>query len=133
MADLAVRGLWQSRSEAFLDICVVDSDADSHCRRPVTAVLKSAEEEKKRKYNDVVEARHGSFSPFVVSMDGFVGVEAGCILKRVAEVLGWKSCCQVMGWVRCYMSLAVIRATGLCLRGSRVPWRSVLRGFEDGG
>ena len=136
VADLAVRGLWQSQSEALLDIRVVDTDADSYCRRPVSAVLKSAEEEKKRKYNDAVEARRGSFSPFVVSVDGFVGVEAGCILKRVAEVLGWKwgkSYVQVMGWVRCYMSLAVIRATGLCLRGSRVPWRSVGRGFEDGG
>ena len=29
--------------------------------RPVAAVIKSAEEEKKRKYNEAVEARRGSF------------------------------------------------------------------------
>ena len=45
------------------------------------------EREKKRKYNEAVEARRGSFSPFVVSVDGFVGVEASCVLRRVAEVL----------------------------------------------
>ena len=65
VADLAVRRLWHSQSEALLDIRVVDTDADSYCHRPVAAVIKSAEEEKKRKYNEAVEARRGSFSPFV--------------------------------------------------------------------
>ena len=92
-------------------IRVVDTDADSYCcHRPVAAVIKSAEEEKKRK---AVEARRGSFSPFVVSVDGFVGVEASCVLRRVAEVLSWKwgkSYGKVMDWVR---------------------W-AVWRGFEDG-
>ena len=109
-------------------------DAESYCRRPVVAVLQSAEEEKKRKYNDAVEARRGSFSPFVVSVDGFVGVEASCVLRRVGEALSWKwgkSYGQVMDWVRSSLSFSVIRATGLCLRGSRVPWRCG-RGFEDG-
>ena len=59
VADLAVRGLWHSQSEALLDIRVVDTDADSYCHRPVAAVIKSAEEEKKRKYNEAVEARRG--------------------------------------------------------------------------
>ena len=118
----------------LLDIRVIDTDAASYCHRPVCAVIKSAEEEKKRKYNEAVEARRGSFSPFVLSVDGYVGVEAGCVLRRIAEVLSrkWeKNYGQVMDWVRCTMSFAVIRATGLCLRGSRVPWRSG-RGFDDG-
>ena len=41
-------------------------------------------------YNEAVEVRRGSFSPFAVSVDGFVGVEASCVLRRVAEVLSWK-------------------------------------------
>ena len=112
----------------------MDTDADSYRHRPVIAVINSAEEEKKTKYNSEVEARRGSFSPFVVSVDGFVGLEAGRVLKRIAEALSWKwgkSYSQVMDWVRASLSFAVIRATGLCLCGSRVPWRSG-RGFEDG-
>ena len=31
VADLAVRGLWHSQSEALLGIRVVDTDADSYC------------------------------------------------------------------------------------------------------
>ena len=134
VADLAVRGLWQYQSEALLDIRVMDTDADSYSQRPVTAVIRSAEEDKKRKYNSAVEARCASFSPFVVSVDGFVGMEAGCVIKRTAEVLSlkWeKSYSQVIDYVRTSLSFAIIRATGLCLRGSRMPWRSG-RGFEDG-
>ena len=46
MADLEVRGLWQPQSEALLDICVIDTDAQSHAQRSVDAVLESAEREK---------------------------------------------------------------------------------------
>lgn len=51
VADLAVRGLWQYLSEALLDIRVIDTDADLYSQRPVTAVIRSAKENKKRKYN----------------------------------------------------------------------------------
>ena len=36
-----------------------------------------------------------------------------------------------MGWVRATMSFSIVRATNLCLRGSRVKWRSGV-GMEDG-
>ena len=131
VADLAVR---QLQSEAILDIRVMDTDSDSYCNHSVAAVISTAEEEKKRKYNTAVETRKGSFSSFVVSVDGYMGKEATYILRRTAEVLAlkWgKGYGQVMDWVRASMSFAVIRATGLCLRVSRIPWRSC-RGFEDG-
>ena len=115
----------------MLDIRVVDTDAPSYCHRSVQAVIASAEEEK---YSKAVEARRGYFSPFVVSVDGVVGCEANCVLKRVAEVLSakWsKPYSLVMNWVRASLSLSIYRATNLCLRGSRVKWRSG-RGFEDG-
>ena len=69
-----------------------------------------------------------------MSVDGFVGMEAGSVLKRIGEVLPWKrgkGYGQVMDWIRSSLTFSVIRATGLCLQGSRVPWRSG-RGFEDG-
>ena len=68
----------------------------------------------------------------MVSVDGFVGVKASCVLRRVAEVLLWKwgkSYGQVMDWVRSSLSLAVIRATGLdreCHGGAGEALRMVL-------
>ena len=38
---------------------------------------------------------------------------------------------QIMGWVRATISFSIVRATNLCLRGSRVKWRSGV-GMEDG-
>ncbi len=100
----------------LLDIRVVDTDADSIVILSSSCIIKSAEEEKNSRGNTL--------------QYGYVGVTSklvNCVLRRVAEVLSWR---WVRGWVRSTLSLAVIRATGLCLQESRVPWRSG-KGFED--
>ena len=134
VADLGVRGVWQPQTEALFDIRVIDTDAQSHVQRSVDAVLASAEREKKRKYSEAAMARHASFSPFVLSVDGQMGREARVFMKRVAEKLAIKwqrSYSEVMGWVQARMSFAILRATNRCIRGSRVKWRSGL-GMDDG-
>ena len=88
----------------------------------VEAVLSSAERENQRK-SEAVEARRAFFTPFVVSVDGVLGREANYLLKRFADKLSqkWKNLySQIMGWVRATMSFSIVRATNLCLRGSRV-------------
>ena len=42
------RGLWQLQIEALLDICVMDTDAQTYVNRTVDAVLASAEQEKRK-------------------------------------------------------------------------------------
>ena len=42
-----------------------------------------------------------------------------------------KSNSEVMGWVRARMAFAILRATNLCLCGSRVKWRSG-HGMDEG-
>ena len=73
VADLSVRGVWQSQTVALFDIRVIDTDAPSYLHWDVVSILSSAEEEKKRKYNDAAEARRASFTPLVVSVDGVLG------------------------------------------------------------
>ena len=134
VADLRIRGVWQPQAEALFDIRVVDTDAQSYAHRTVDDVLISAEKEKKKKYNEAAAARHASFSPFVVSVDGYMGKEAKTVLSRVADKLAssWgKSYAVVMGWVQARMSFAILRATNLCVRGSRTKWRSGI-GMDDG-
>ena len=120
IADLSIRG-------------VIDTDAQSYASRTVDAVLCSAEQEKKRKYS-AVEDRRASFTPFVVSVDGVLGHDAQHLMKRLCDQIAvkWeKSHSEVMGWVRARMAFAILRATNLCLRGSRVKWRSG-HGMDDG-
>ena len=60
----------------------------------------------------------------MVSADGLLGREASFLLQRLSALLAekWdKPYSEVCGFVRARMSVAVVRATHLCLRGSRIP------------
>ena len=99
-------------------------------------MLSSTQQKKRRrgKYSQAVEARRASFSPLVISVDGVLAREARYFVKRMAEKLSlkWsKPYSEVMGWVRASLSFVVLRATNLCLRGSRRKWRSGF-GIDDG-
>ena len=86
-------------------------------------LLVKPKQEKKRKYSAAVEDRRASFTPFVVSVDGVLGHNAQHLMKRLCDQIAvkWeKSHSEVMGWVRARMAFAILRATNLCLRGSRV-------------
>ena len=91
-------------------------------------------QEKKRKYLAAVEERRASFTPFVVSVDGVLGHDAQHLIKRLCDQIAmkWeKSHSEVMVWVCARIAFAILRATNLCLRGSRVKWRSG-HGMDDG-
>ena len=95
--------LWAAQTEALLDIRVMDTDAQSYTSRTVDSVLLSAENEKKKKYLDAVEARHASFTPFVTSINGVLAHEANSVIKLLATktALKWvKILSEVTGWVR---------------------------------
>ncbi len=136
VADLSVRGVWQPQVDSLLDVRVVDTDAPSHVKRSVKAVLATSEIEKKKKYSEAAELRRATFTPFVLSVDGAPGKEAESFLRNMAHVLAirWdKNYAEVIGWMRASLSFSVIRATEWCLRGSRKKWRSrVWNDFEDG-
>ena len=84
------------------------------------AVLSSIEHTKKHKYSQAAETINASFTPFVVT------AEAKTFIRHLAEKIAaiWhKSYSEVLGYVRARMLFAVLRATNLCIRGSRVKWR----------
>jgi len=91
IADLGVRGAWIPQVEALFNVRVADTDAASCVNCSVSAVLATAEEEKKHKYLTAAELRHVSFTPFVVSVDGALEHEALMFLQCLAERLscGW--------------------------------------------
>ena len=128
-----VRGVWQYQNYALFDIRVVDSDAPSYLDKTPQLVLSTAERNKKSKYNQACESRHASFTPLCITVDGMLGTEFKSFLKRLGDSLSvkWdKSYSATMYWIKCKLSFAVIRATNLCLRGSRTKWRGIE--MEDG-
>jgi hypothetical protein len=133
--DPLVRGFWTAGANCILDVRVADTDSKSCCKRTPFKVLESQEKEKKRKHLGawcLENRRH--FTPFVLSVDGLLGREAKTFAKRLAGK--WqKPCLQVCGCVKAWLSTAAVRATHLCLHGSRVPAHNISTRFlqwEDG-
>ena len=133
IADLCVRGVWEAQTEALFDIRVIDTDARSYCTRSPKDVLGTAEGEKKRKYLQACQDRRATFTPLCVSVDGMLGSEAEFFVRRLGDFLAAKwerPYSVVMGWVRARLSFAILRATLLCVCGSRTKWR--ILGISDG-
>ena len=133
IADLGVRGVWIPQAEALFDVRVIDSDTASYVDHPVSSVLATAEEEKKRKYLPAAQQCHASFTPFVVSIDGALGHEALMFLQRLSDRLAdsWGKGYGYVFMGKVHLAFAIIRATSLCLHGSHVRWRSATS-IDDG-
>ena len=128
VADLSVRGVWVPQAEALFDVRVVDTDAQSYLDRSPLDVLSIAESEKKRKYHQACLDRRALFTPLCISVDGLLGRETNVFIKRLADrlSLNWKhSYPHVLGWVRTRLTFSILRATLLCLRGSRKKWHTI--------
>lgn len=121
--DILVRGLFENGSDTILDVRITDVDSASSKSIAPEKALERHEREKKRKYLEKCRDQRRSFVPFVASTDGLFGREAKILLKKVAIKIAekWQRPYSVVcGLVRSRMSIAVVRATHLTLRGSRI-------------
>jgi hypothetical protein len=128
--DILIRGLWARGTDCIIDVRITDVDAKSNRSKAPVKVLATHEREKKKKYLEACLEQRRHFSPFVVSTDGLLGKEAKTLLKKLSAQLAekWeKPYSQVCGYVNARMSIAVVRATHLCLRGSRIPTSKMSR------
>ena len=90
VADLGIRGAWETQRMALFDVRVTDTDAASYVTQPVRSVLAKAETDKKKKYGAACELRRASFTPLVVSVDGALGRESNAFLNRLSATLATK-------------------------------------------
>ena len=133
IGDISIRGVWQPQSTTILDVRVVDSDAPSYVRKPPLQILKTAEREKKSKYQEACNSIHSSFTPLCMTVDGLLAPETNFFLKRLADRLSTKwdrPYSTVIYWIRTRLSFALLRATNLCIRGTRSKIRTI--NMEDG-
>ena len=122
--DLLIRNLWKHQTDCILDVRITNLDAPSNIHRKPESVLLSHEREKKKKYLQACLDQRRHFSPFVVSCDGVLGKEAKVVLQNLAGRLAKKSgkpYSETSNFMKSRMSIAIVRATHLCIRGSRTP------------
>ncbi len=120
--DLLLRGFWKKSTDTIIDVHVTNLDSKSYKNLPPKKALERQEKEKKKKYCKPYENQRRHFTPFVVSTDGMFGFEARAFLKRLTKLLAeeWeKHYPVVMGFINARMSIALVRATNRCIRGSR--------------
>ena len=121
---MLIRGFWERGTDCIIDVRVTDSDAKSNLSKDPAKVLEAHEKEKRRKYLKPCLEQRRHFTPFVVSTDGLIGKEAKTLLKKLSSLLAekWeKPYSVVCGYVNAQVSIAIVRATHHCLRGSRIP------------
>jgi hypothetical protein len=129
--DLLIRGLWARGTDCIIDVRVTDTDAKSNLSKDPAKVLESQEKEKKKRKSlasCVAQRRH--FTPYLVSTNGLLGKKAKCLLKKLSTALAdkWEKLYAVVrGHVNARMSIAIVRATQICLRGSRIPTSTMRR------
>jgi hypothetical protein len=122
--DIAVRGFWKRSTTAIFDVRITDTDAPSYRGTDPGKVLSKQEKEKKDKHLTACLAARRQFTPLVFSVDGMRGAETDAACKRLAALLAGKwerPYSELCGYVRSRLSIALVRATTLCLRGSRDP------------
>jgi hypothetical protein len=119
--NILVRGLWACVTDCLIVICITDVDAKSQRSKDPQKVLEAYKREKKKKYLEACLEQRPHFSPFVVSTDGLLGKESRTYFKKLSMLLAekWeKPYSEICGYVNAQMSIAMVRATHLCLRGS---------------
>ena len=100
------------------------------------SVLARHEREKKRKYLQDCLNERTDFTPFVVSVDGVLWRETTLFLKQLARHLRerWdKPLSQVLNFINTKMSIAILKASHQCLRGSRKSDEQRGRGIGEDG
>ena len=97
------------------------------------SAISTAERHKKQKYSWACQDCRATFIPICVSVDGMLGCEATDFFKWIGDMLSAKweiDYGVVMRWVCARLLFAILRATLLCVRGSRTIWCAL--GLVDG-
>ena len=135
--DVRARGFWRRGQNAFFDVRVTNPNNNSQINTKLVTILKKHEDEKKRSYNRRVrEVEHGSFTPLVFTTTGVMSHECTKFHKALAEKLSEKKGERydvIMRYLRVKLSFLALKATLLCLRGSRRGKGNVGEQGEDFG
>jgi hypothetical protein len=120
--DAACYGFWARQRDCIFDVRITDTDARSYRNKDYEKVIAAQEKKKKDKYLRPCQEHRKDFTPLVYSVDGIRGREARSAERRLAAELAVKWArpySQMVHYVKVRMSIAIVRANSLLIRGSR--------------
>jgi len=133
--DVMVSHFWKRQRRTVFDTRITDADCRSYRNKAPLAVLRQQEREKIRKYKDACLERRRDFTPLCFTADGMPGREALNAMRQLGTHLAEKwelQRSQMVFYVRVRMSLALVRANSLLLRGSRDRHHRIRPLIENG-
>ena len=136
--DILVHSFFSKEVDCVIYVRVTDSDAPLKVMLDPMKVMLLQEKAKKKKYLARCEEQRRHFAPYVADCYGLLGKETVAINKRMASKLSakWRTAYSVTcGFVNARISIAILRASHRCLRGSRVPFRhrsNMMAQWDDG-
>ena len=96
-------------------------------------ILAASRNFKKRKYCATAESFGSTFTPVIATCEAIFDIEAEVYIKKLASLLAhkWKKGYSVIAcYIRARMQVAILRSVSLCIRGTRMKWRSAV--IDDG-
>ena len=119
-----VQGLWDCHVDAIIDINLGDANADINKYKPMTSVLTRWENIKKNKHGNHCNDQWKQKFPFVISVDGMLGMEDLVVLSQLSLAMADKreeSLSQVWGWVNKFIAISVVRSYSRMIRSAQLP------------
>ena len=104
-----------------------------YCRLIIIIILAASRNLKKRKYCATAESFGSTFTPVIATCEAIFDIEAEVYIKKLASLLAhkWKKSYSVIAcYIRARMQVAILRSVSLCIRGTRLKWRSAV--IDDG-
>jgi hypothetical protein len=127
--DIRARGFWIKGQQAFFDVRVFDPNASSYLNQSIPQCYAKHEKEKKRNYNQrILDIDNGSFTPLVFSLYGGMSRECKTFYGRLASMVADKRNAPhsiTSSWIRTKICFALLKASLLCIRGSRSIYKYI--------
>ena len=121
--DIAARGIHGTFERTFCDVRVTHPKCPSSVVKPLSAVLKEHEQQKKIEYEErVIQSEKGSFVPLVFSTLGGMGTACDTmnnkLAQRIVERRG-ESYPHVINHIRTRLRFSLLRGIFMSLTGER--------------
>ena len=116
--------------DTIFDVRVTHLGSKTYVNRSSNKVLAAHEQEKKKQYLQACLDQQRFFVPLIVSTNGMLGEETKATVKQLAWLLSQKwdrPYSQICGLICSQLSVTIVWASHLCLRGSRVPYCKISR------
>ena len=134
--DMIICNLCQQGTDSIHDMRVVNTDALTYQGQPTEKCLQTTEKYNKRKYLEACLQQQLNLSPFVVLVDGLLGVDTKATLKRLDSCLATKwnqPYYRMWAYVNSRIAITLVWSNHYCIQGYRLPERRIIVKFSVGG